>query len=111
MRMAITPLPWTVDYDYREDGVDQIVAANGLTICFMATPSEAHEDDAEFIVTACNEYGRQQTLENKLALANEEVVRLREALEKVQIKAIANGGQSKAWVDICRFVEDMLKGD
>ena len=35
---------------------------------------------------------------------------LRAGLDMVVIKAIANGGQSKAWIDICQFVESVQKG-
>jgi hypothetical protein len=48
---AATVGPWAVDWDYREDGADQIDGGS-LTIAFMATPAGDHAMDAVFIAAA-----------------------------------------------------------
>ena len=40
--------PWFADHDQREDGADQVIG-NGVTVAFIATPLEEHEDDTDFI--------------------------------------------------------------
>lgn len=89
--MEHSKLPWSYDEDKRYDGADQILDANDLTICFMATPAEDHWGDADFIVRAVNNFDAlREALEKIMQMAklkSNEPSRLIDALYNIYIEA------------------------
>lgn len=104
--MRHSKLPWRVDEDWRIDGADQIIDATGLTICFMATPIYAHDDDGKFIIDACNNY---ETLQSEVAtLCEERNERLKECIDKIN-EVIELKAQRDNWIVKCDALQARLE--
>jgi hypothetical protein len=84
------PRPWLHGHDFRDDGADQVIA-DGLTICFMATPIEYHEADTELIVALRN-------------AAPELLDELEQARERIKELEVENAEQKNALMELAEII-------
>lgn len=86
MKKPASPLPWSMDYDERPNSdwrnihIWQADSKGEVRIAFMSI-SDATEANAKYLVTACNDYPKQQAT----------IQELKEALERVGAQAYDAG--------------------